>query len=85
MAKPTFGEIDRTLVQNRNALQKAALIKLRKDGDEICVVDRQNPQRPAAYLERFLLVRRQRTEEELTKAIIEATRNIAHGRCFKQT
>lgn len=75
--KPTFGEIERTFVQNRNALQKAALIKLRKEGDEICVVDRQNPQRPAAYFEQFLLVRRQRTEEELTKAIIDVTRNIA--------
>ncbi len=75
--KPTFGEIDRTFVQNRNALQKAALIKLRKDGDEICVVDRQNPQRPAAYFERFLLARRQRTEQELTKTIIDVTRNLA--------
>ncbi|WP_024927748.1 nucleoid-associated protein, partial [Afipia sp. NBIMC_P1-C1] len=62
--KPTFGEIDRTFVQNRNALQKAALIKLRKDGDEICVVDRQNPQRPAAYFERFLLARRQRADSD---------------------
>lgn len=76
--KPTFGEIERTFVQNRNALQKAALIKLRKEGDAICVVDRQNPQRPAAYFEQFLLVRRHRTEEELTKAIVEVTRNIAY-------
>ncbi|WP_316224872.1 MULTISPECIES: nucleoid-associated protein [unclassified Bradyrhizobium] len=76
--RPTFGEIERTFVQNRNALQKAALIKLRKEGDEICVVDRQNPQRPAAYFEQFLLVRRRRTEEELTKAIVEVTRNIAY-------
>ncbi len=76
--KPTFGEIERTFVQNRNALQKAALIKLHKDGDEICVIDRQNPQRPAAYFEQFLLVRRQRTEDELTKAIVDVTRNIAY-------
>ncbi|MET4330844.1 hypothetical protein ABIB80_006702 [Bradyrhizobium sp. i1.15.2] len=76
--KPTFGEIERTFVQNRNALQKAALIKLGKERDEICVVDRQNPQRPAAYFEQFLLVRRQRTEEELTRTIVEVTRNIAH-------
>lgn len=75
--KPTFGEIERTFVQNRNALQKAALIRLGKEQDQICVVDRQNPQRPAAYFEQFLLVRRQRTEEELTKAIISVTRNIA--------
>ncbi|WP_354265192.1 MULTISPECIES: hypothetical protein [unclassified Bradyrhizobium] len=49
-----------------------------KERDEICVVDRQNPQRPAAYFEQFLLVRRQRTEEELTRTIVEVTRNIAH-------
>jgi hypothetical protein len=76
--RPTFGEIERNFVQNRNALQKAALIKLGTNGDEICVVDRQNPQRPAAYFEQFLLVRRQRTEEELTKAIVELTRNVAY-------
>lgn len=75
--KPTFGEVERTFVQNRNALQKAALIRLSRDGDQICVVDRQNPQRPAAYFEQFLLARRQRTEVELTKALIDLTRNIA--------
>jgi 37-kD nucleoid-associated bacterial protein len=75
--KPTFGEIERTFVQNRNALQKAALIRLGKERDDICVVDRQNPQRPAAYFEQFLLARRQRTEEELTKTIVEVTRNVA--------
>jgi hypothetical protein len=75
--KPTFGEIERTFVQNRNALQKAALIRLSKDGDDVCIVDRQNPQRPAAYFENFLSVRRQRTEQELTKAIVNVTRNVA--------
>lgn len=75
--RPTFGEIQRTFVQNRNALQKAALIRLGRQHDDICVVDRQNPQRPAAYFEQFLLARRQRTEEELTKVIVEVTRNVA--------
>lgn len=74
---PTFGEIERTFVQNRNALQKAALIKLRGEEDAVFVVDRQNPQRPAAYFERFLHVRRLRSEGDLTKAIVEATRKIA--------
>lgn len=85
--RPTFGEIERTFVQNRNALQKAALIKLRKDGDEICVVDRQNPQRPAAYFERFLLVRRQRTEEELTKqsSMSRATLPTSTKTSFRRT
>jgi len=75
--KPTFGEIERTFVQNRNALQKAALIRLGRNQDQICVVDRQNPQRPAAYFEQFLLARRLRSEEELTKTVIEVTRNVA--------
>jgi hypothetical protein len=75
--KPTFGEIQRTFVQNRNALQKAALVRISRKGGTLCVVDRQNPQRPAAYFEQFLLARRQRTETELTKAIVELTRNVA--------
>lgn len=74
---PTFGEIERTFVQNRNALQKAALIRLGSENDAVFVVDRQNPQRPAAYFERFLHVRRLRTEGELTQAIVEATRKVA--------
>lgn len=75
--KPTFGEIERTFVQNRNALQKAALIRLGEAQDEVCVVDRQNPQKPAAYFEQFLGVRRMRTEGELTKKLIDVTRTIA--------
>jgi hypothetical protein len=75
--KPTFGEIERTFVQNRNALQKSALIRLSDDGDAICVSDRQNPARPAAYFEQFLGVRRLRTESELTKKLIEVTRQVA--------
>ncbi len=75
--KPTFGEIERTFVQNRNALQKAALVRLGSEQDEVCVVDRQNPQRPAAYFEQFLGVRRLRTEDELTKKLIDVTRTIA--------
>lgn len=76
--RPTFGEIERTFVQNRNALQKAALIRLSRTGDDICVVDRQNPpQRPAAYFEQFLRARRKRTEDDMTKALIDMTRNVA--------
>ena len=73
---PDFGEIERTFVQNRNALQKAAMIRLSDESDTIFIVDRQNPQRPAAYFERFLHVRRLRTEQELTKELINITRKI---------
>jgi hypothetical protein len=74
---PTFGAIERTFVQNRSALQKAAFIRLGKSADEICLVDRQNPVRPATYFEQFLLVRRQRTEEQLTETIVNMTRKVA--------
>jgi len=74
--KPTLGEIKQTFVQNRNALQKAALIRLRPGADEISVIDRQNPQRPAAYFEQFLGARRQRSETELTKKLIDVTKQI---------
>ncbi len=75
--RPTFGEIERTFVQNRNALQKAVLVRLGEEDDAVCVVDRQNPQRPAAYFEQFLGVRRLRTEDELTKKLIDVTRAVA--------
>lgn len=74
---PTFGTIERTFVQNRNALQKAALIRLTKDEADVFVGDRQNPQRPAAYFERFLHARRLRTEGELTQTLVQVTRKIA--------
>lgn len=74
---PTFDEIKRTFVQNRKALQKAALIRLDDTEDVVFVVDRQNPQRPAAYFERFLHIRRLRSEEELTQKLVEITCTIA--------
>jgi hypothetical protein len=74
--KPTLGEIKQTFVQNRNALQKAALIRLRSEADDIFVIDHQNPQRPAAYFEQFLGVRRQRNETELTKKLIDVTKQV---------
>lgn len=74
---PDFGEIEKTFVQNRNALQKAAMIRLSDESDTVFIVDRQNPQRPAAYFERFLHVRRLRTEQELTKELVSITRKIA--------
>jgi hypothetical protein len=73
---PTFDEIKRTFVQNRNALQKAALIRLDNQKDIVFVTDRQNPARPAAYFERFLHVQRLRTEDELTKAAINVARKV---------
>lgn len=75
---PTFDEIKQTFVQNRNALQKAALIRLSSDGesDVVYVTDRQNPARPAAYFERFLHVQRLRSEGELTRATMNVARKV---------
>lgn len=78
---PTFDEIKRNFVQNRNALQKAALIRLKAEGradeqDYISVVDRQNPQRPAAYFEGFLHVKRLHTESDLTQKLVRITKAV---------
>lgn len=76
--KPTFDEIKRNFVQNRNALQKAALIRLKVGGKaNISLVDRQNPQRPAAYFEGFLHVKRLHTENDLTQKLVKLTKEIA--------
>jgi len=66
---PRFGEFQQTFVQNREALQKAVLIRLETDDDdaEVCVVDRQNPSKPARYFEDYLLVRRERDEINITE------------------
>lgn len=75
---PTFDEIKRNFVQNRNALQKAALIRLKGSGGaDISVVDRQNPQRPAAYFEGFLHVKRLHTENDLTQKLVRLTKEVA--------
>jgi len=73
---PTFGEIERTFVQNRNALQKSALIQIGEKEDRLCVIDRQNNIRPAAYFERFLHVRRMWTPEQLTQNIVQAAKKV---------
>ncbi|BAU38742.1 hypothetical protein APT_01660 [Acetobacter pasteurianus NBRC 101655] len=77
---PTFDEIKRNFVQNRNALQKAALIRLHGDDEAtISVVDRQNPQRPAAYFESFLHVKRLHTEDDLTQKLVKLTKKVVQA------
>lgn len=70
----TLDQIERTFVQNKNALQKAALIQLTEDGGELLVLDRLNPQKVARYFENFLDAIRVFGDSELTKRLVSATR-----------
>ncbi len=46
--------LERTLVQNREALQKAVLVRLTERGGKLLVLDRQNQQKVARFFEGFL-------------------------------
>lgn len=80
--KPTLAEIGRTFVQNRHALQKAALVRLDGEGS-VCLVDRQNPQRPAVYFEQFLGVKRVRNDDDLTRILVDVTKAVAYNHSDK--
>ncbi|MBM7043708.1 nucleoid-associated protein [Rhizobium lusitanum] len=68
--------IQRTFVQNKAALQKAALIKLTDKGGELTVLDRRNQQKVAQYFEAFLGARQTLSDAELTKKLVDVTRKV---------
>ena len=68
--------IERTFVQNADALQKSALIRLKKGGGEVVVMDRQNAPKVARYFERFLDASRIYDDANLTKKLVEITRKL---------
>lgn len=68
--------IERTFVKNADALQKSALIRLKKGGGEIFVMDRQNSPKVARYFERFLDASRAYDDANLTKKIVDITRKL---------
>jgi hypothetical protein len=74
--RATLDALERTFVQNRNALQKSALIRLDDAGGTLTVVDRQNPQKVARYFENFLDATRVHSDAELTKRLVEVTREV---------
>lgn len=68
--------IERTFVQNKAALQKVALIELTKNGGELLVLDRQNPQKVARYFEGFLGAKRLHDDAHLTSVLVKVTRDV---------
>jgi hypothetical protein len=72
----TLDTLERTFVQNRAALQKAALIRLTDTGGDLLVMDRQNPQKVARYFENFLDAVRIYEDSELTERLVQVTRDV---------
>jgi hypothetical protein len=68
--------VERTFVQNREALQKSALVRLTDSGGELTVLDRRNQQKVARYFESFLDAVRVREDAELTEKLVEVTREV---------
>lgn len=68
--------LERTFVQNREALQKSALIRLTAAGGELTVLDRRNQQKVARYFEGFLDAIRQHDDAELTEKLVQVTRRV---------
>jgi len=68
--------IERTFVQNREALQKSALVRLTDNGGELTVLDRRNQQKVALYFETFLDAIRVYEDEALTEKIVSIARSV---------
>jgi hypothetical protein len=68
--------LERTFVQNREALQKAALIRLTDGGGELSVLDRRNQQKVARYFENFLDAVRIHEDAALTEKLVNVTRQL---------
>jgi len=72
----TLDAIERTFVQNREALQKSALIRLDDEGGgELVVVDRQN-RNVARFFENFLDAVRVHQDSDLTEKLVKVTREL---------
>ncbi len=74
--RASLNSIDRTFVQNRNALQKSALISLHDHGGDLMIRDRQNQQKIARYYENFLGAHRVHQDAQLTAKFVDVVRNI---------
>lgn len=68
--------IERTFVQNREALQKSALVKLTSGGGELRVLDRRNQQKVARYFETFLAAKRLHDDAQLTEKLVKLVRDL---------
>jgi hypothetical protein len=74
--KVELDAIERTFVQNRAALQKVALVELKRTGGDLIVLDRQNPQKVARYFEGFLDATRMFDDARLTELLVKVTRDV---------
>ncbi|NTJ36387.1 nucleoid-associated protein [Agrobacterium rhizogenes] len=74
--KATLDNIERTFVQNNDALQKSALIRLTEEGGSLIVLDRRNQQKVARYFENFLQATREFDDAELTTVLVDVTRKL---------
>ncbi len=73
----SLASIERTFVQNRDALQKSALIRLGEDrGGNLVVLDRRNQQKVARYFESFLAADRVHDDADLTATLVKVTREL---------
>lgn len=72
----SLDSLDRTFVQNRDALQKSALIRLNAEDGELTVLDRQNQQKVARYFEGFLDARRSFDDADLTRRLVDVARKV---------
>jgi len=72
----TLDSLDRTFVENRDALQKSALVRLTETGGELVVLDRRNQQKVARYFEGFLDARREFEDADLTSRLVKLTRDV---------
>lgn len=68
--------VERTFVQNREALQKSALVRLTPAGGELRVLDRRNQQKVARYFEAFLAAKRLHDDAELTEKLVKVVRDL---------
>ena len=68
--------LERTFVQNNEALQKSALVRLTADGGELTVLDRRNPQKVARYFENFLDAARLHNDADLTEKLVKVARDV---------
>lgn len=74
--KVNLAALERTFVQNREALQKAALVRLTDGGGDLSVLDRRNQQKVARYFENFLDAIRIHEDAAATEKLVNLTRKV---------
>jgi len=72
---PNLTELTHTFVKKPEAMQKSALIRLGRDGDQVAVRDRSARDGITDYFRAFLGVRREYERDELTKRLHDAVVN----------